>query len=269
MFEAGASFGIVGHQVDTFLFEPGSQRYLERLCSPDWFLGGSLAAGQSWSTGSGGSSGTGHSFDGSVAVKHTMGPWLIAGSFGVAGEWSHSNRIASLPTGTALLQSDPRALLVGGLLRGAYDFAFDGWYVRPYGDLAVYHSNMPNFAESGSSSYALNVHGSSNTNVEVSPMVEIGGRYAIDAADVLRPYAAIGISYLPNNSRTIGASLVGASAADGTFQTLIQSPTLLGDLDIGVQLYRSGGFEFKAEYTMQVGGSLLSMGGSARIAYHF
>lgn len=25
MFEAGASFGIVGHQVDTFLFEPGSQ----------------------------------------------------------------------------------------------------------------------------------------------------------------------------------------------------------------------------------------------------
>jgi hypothetical protein len=33
MFEAGASFGIVGHQVDTFLLEPGSQRYLGRLCS--------------------------------------------------------------------------------------------------------------------------------------------------------------------------------------------------------------------------------------------
>lgn len=32
-FEAGASFGIVDHQVDTFLFEPGSQRYLGRLCS--------------------------------------------------------------------------------------------------------------------------------------------------------------------------------------------------------------------------------------------
>jgi hypothetical protein len=33
MFEADASFGIVGHQVDTFLFEPGSRRYLGRLCS--------------------------------------------------------------------------------------------------------------------------------------------------------------------------------------------------------------------------------------------
>ncbi len=33
LFEGGATFGIVGHQVDTFLFEPGSDRYLGRLCS--------------------------------------------------------------------------------------------------------------------------------------------------------------------------------------------------------------------------------------------
>lgn len=33
MFESGATFGIVGHQVDTFLFEPGTDRYLGRLYS--------------------------------------------------------------------------------------------------------------------------------------------------------------------------------------------------------------------------------------------
>lgn len=33
MVERGATFGIVGHQVDTFLFEPGFDRYLGRLCS--------------------------------------------------------------------------------------------------------------------------------------------------------------------------------------------------------------------------------------------
>ena len=33
MVESGATFGIVGHQVDTFLFEPGTDRYLGRLCS--------------------------------------------------------------------------------------------------------------------------------------------------------------------------------------------------------------------------------------------
>lgn len=33
LFNGGSTFGIVGHQVDTFLFEPGSDRYLGRLCS--------------------------------------------------------------------------------------------------------------------------------------------------------------------------------------------------------------------------------------------
>jgi hypothetical protein len=31
-FEAGAGISVVGHQVDVFLFEPGSDRYLGRLC---------------------------------------------------------------------------------------------------------------------------------------------------------------------------------------------------------------------------------------------
>lgn len=33
LFEAGASFGVVGHQIDTFLFEPETNRYLGRLCA--------------------------------------------------------------------------------------------------------------------------------------------------------------------------------------------------------------------------------------------
>jgi hypothetical protein len=33
-YEAGAGVSIVGHQLDVFLFEPGSDRYLGRLC---WF----------------------------------------------------------------------------------------------------------------------------------------------------------------------------------------------------------------------------------------
>lgn len=32
-YEAGAGPGVVGHQVDVFLFEPGSDRYLGRLCA--------------------------------------------------------------------------------------------------------------------------------------------------------------------------------------------------------------------------------------------
>ena len=32
-YQAGTSIGVVGHQLDVFLFEPGSDRYLGRLCS--------------------------------------------------------------------------------------------------------------------------------------------------------------------------------------------------------------------------------------------
>lgn len=32
-YEAGAGMSVVGHQLDVFLFEPGSDRYLGRLCS--------------------------------------------------------------------------------------------------------------------------------------------------------------------------------------------------------------------------------------------
>jgi hypothetical protein len=44
---------------------------------------------------------------------------------------------------------------------------------------------------------------------------------------------------------------------------------MLGNFNAGLQFYRAGGFEVKAEYDLSVGSSFLSQGGSARIAYHF
>jgi hypothetical protein len=86
---------------------------------------------------------------------------------------------------------------------------------------------------------------------------------------MLRPFAAVGVSFLPDNTRTIDASFVGASSADGTFRSFLKSPSVLGDFDLGVQLYRAGGFEARAEYSVNVGGTFLSQSASARLAYHF
>jgi hypothetical protein len=100
-------------------------------------------------------------------------------------------------------------------------------------------------------------------------MVEFGGRAALDADTTLRPYVAVGISVLPDSTRYVDASFVGASPSEGTFRTYLTAPDLLGDVELGVQIYRAGGLEVKAEYTAQVGGSYLSQSGSARVAYHF
>jgi uncharacterized protein YhjY with autotransporter beta-barrel domain len=229
-----------GYQVASAAYRIGAQHEV----APDWYFGGSLAVGRSWAAANGASSGYGHTFDGSVALKHTMGPWLIGGSIALASGAFHSNRVVSVPaTGTlpavySVQQSDPSIFIAGARLRGAYEFTFADWYVRPYGDLDVVYTNSPGFQESGQLGAALNVRGTSKTSVVLSPMVEFGGRAVLDEQAVLRPYAAVGLSFLPNNTRYVDASFVGALPSDGTFRSFTRVP---GDFDFGLQLYRAGG----------------------------
>jgi len=260
-----------GYQVASTGYRIGGQHEI----APTWYLGGSIAAGQTWASANGGSSGYGQTFDGSVALKHTMGPWMIGGSVALASGAFHSNRVVSLPgVGTlpgvySVQKGNPSIFLAGARLRGAYEFTFTDWYVRPYGDLDVVYSNTPGFQESGSAGYALNVRGGSKTSVVLSQMVEIGGRITLDERTTLRPFVAVGVSFLPNNTRFVDASFVGALPSNGTFRSYAKSPGVLGSFDLGLQLYRDGMFEVKAEYGLKVGGSFISQTGSARVAYHF
>ena len=259
----------LGYHVASTSYRLGGQREI----APSWYLGGSFAVGQTWAstdgTASGSSSGNGQTYDGSIALKHTIGPWLFAGSIALADGQFRSNRFVNIPGEAASLQSNPTAFVVGGRLRAGYEFAFGDWYVRPYGDLDVIYSNLPGFQESGPSLVALNVHGGSKTTVGISPMVELGGRLDLDAKTTLRPFVAVGLSLFPDNDRSVDANFIGASAADGTFRSMLKSPDVLGNIEFGAQLYRAGGLELKAEYDANIGGSFLSQGASARLAYHF
>lgn len=255
----------LGYQVSAVTYRMGAQHEV----ASNWFLGGSLAAGQSWAAMDGGSSGKGQAFDGSVALKHTLGPWLFAVSSAVATGSYSNDRAINLPGTNALLKSDSSVFLAGARFRGAYELAFESWYVRPYGDFDVVYTNTPGFQELGQINYALNVHGASKTSAVISPMVEFGGRVNTDSGMVLRPYAAMGISFLPNSTRAIDARLVEASAADGTFRTYLKAPDILGNFEAGLQIYRQGGFEVKAEYGLKAGNAYLSQSGGARVAYHF
>ena len=237
----------------------------QQAIAQDWFLGGSLAAGQSWTTMDGGSKGNGHTFDGSVALKHTMGPWLFAGSVALANGAFQTNRLLSTPGLSAVLKSNQNSILVGGRLRAAYEFALEDWYVRPYADLDVTHLSTGSYQESGNSPFALSVRGSNHTGVALTPMVEVGLRRTLADGIILRPYVAAGFSYMPNNSRKISASFVTAQPGDGTFTNVISSSDLQADFAAGLQLYRAGGFEVRAEYALKAGFQT----GSARLAYHF
>ncbi|BCH32063.1 autotransporter [Mesorhizobium sp. L-8-10] len=256
---------VQGYDVTTTSYRIGGQYEV----APDWFLGGSFAYGTTSATMDGGSFGDGQTFDGSIALKHTAGPWLFAGSVALAQGSYDVSRQVNLPAFIAPLESDPSILLAGARLRAAYQFTFDDWYIRPYGDLDVVYSHMPGVQETGSPLYALDLGSSSRTNVALSMMVEFGGRVDLDPQTTLRPYAAFGVSYLPDNNRTIDGRFVNETVDSGTFTDFLEAPEVLGRIDLGLQLYSGNRFDVKAGYTADIGDSYLSQTASARVGFHF
>jgi hypothetical protein len=91
---------------------------------PEWFIGGALGTGSSWRQTDNDFSSVGQTFEGSLAVKHTMGPWLVAGGIAATTSATHMARLATGPT--PVVQSDSSVFHGVGDLRVTYDFAFDG-----------------------------------------------------------------------------------------------------------------------------------------------
>jgi uncharacterized protein YhjY with autotransporter beta-barrel domain len=109
--------------------------------SPSWFLGGSFTGGTTWTHDDNGGTGSGQVFAGSIALKHTIGPWLFAGSLAIGTNSKRFNSPDGMPGGS--LQSDTNAFFTGMRFRAAYDFAFGNWYVRPRADLDITYTHVP------------------------------------------------------------------------------------------------------------------------------
>jgi hypothetical protein len=232
--------------------------------APGWFLGGTLGAANQTTQGAA-TLGTGQSFDVAVALKYSQDALLLAGSAGFASNWS---RFSGTPG--ILSDVDVTNRIAQIHLRGAYDFAFDGWYVRPRLDLALAYRNMPGFQVMSQGTTVMSVGAFSQTNFSATPMVEIGGRLDVESTGMIfRPYAAVGASFLPGNTSTFNVQFAGPLAFMGSFQPYLQGPSVTANVEAGVQLYRSRGLEFRAEYGLIAGTSLLSQTAALRAAWHF
>lgn len=232
--------------------------------APGWFLGGTLGAANQITQGAA-TLGTGQSFDVAVALKYSQDALLLAGSAGFASAWSRFSGTAGIPSNV-----DVTNQTVQVHLRGAYDFAFDGWYVRPRLDLDLAHRNMPAFQVTSQGVTVMTVGAFSQTRFSATPMVEIGGRLDVEGTGMIfRPYAAVGASFLPGNTSTFSVQFAGPLAFMGGFQPYLQGPSVTANVEAGVQLYRSRGLEFRAEYGLIAGTSLLSQTAALRAAWHF
>lgn len=235
----------------------------QKEIASDWFLGGTLHADKSWMQ-SGLTASVGQSFDGSVALKHVMGPWLLGGVVALGTGASHSTRPA-FTGGT--MQGDSTLFMGSTRLRGAYEFAFSGWYARPRLDLDVSYENQPSHQEYGPDPTGLAVGGYQKVSLAISPALEFGGRVDMGSL-ILRPYVVAGPTFLPNNTRTIDIGFTGLPEL-GTLQMIAGGPSVLGTVEAGLQLYQAQAWEVKADYVLSVGDSYLSQTIGLRGAYHF
>lgn len=259
-----ASGGQAGYQIEDMTYNIGGQKEF----APDWFMGGSFTGGTNWSHDGGGGDGNGHTIDGSIALKHTLGPWLLAGALALGSTSSNLSSPSTSP-GAGNLRSDTNTFSAAGRLRVAYDFSFDGWYMRPRADLDVIYTHLPAFNLIGHYGLGAAMDSTDEVSPVLTPMMEFGGRYDVGVGLVMRPYIAAGISYYPNSSHGVAAHPLIDGNTLGTFDETYNTPSVVGNTDAGVQIYQVNGFEVKAEYDVSAANTFLSQSVSLRAAYHF
>jgi uncharacterized protein with beta-barrel porin domain len=232
-----AGTGYVGYTVGSDALRMG----LQKQVAPGWYVGGAFGAGRD-SVSATNSSSSGQTFDGSLAVKYLTGPWLFAGSVAFAdGSFSNfryfnGSVLPNAPLASGTLSSESSVFQGGARVRAAYEFAFANTYIRPYADLDLITTTSPSFSETGMSGAALAYGASRQTDFVASPMVEFGGRTDFANGLTLRAYADVGASFKSNDRWVTSASFIGASPADGQFQTSSTTAPVVGHVNLGAQL---------------------------------
>ena len=258
--------GVTRFTLNTSTWQIGGQKDI----GTGWFLGGSLAFENSrLSSADNLNSGNGQAGYGAVTVKYQTGPWLFAASaFGGAGEFNTS-RIITLPGFGAVAKGSPDTSNIGLLLRGSYTIGREEFYLRPSLSLSTIHVRTGAYRESGGGVLNLSVDSAAQTTAMLTPMLEIGGRIALDDGMLLRPFVTAGVSILSNDQWKQTGRLVSAPAGTSGFTTTVPMDQIVGRVSAGVQLYTGSAMDFRLQYEGEYGGNLTAHGGALVMSVKF
>lgn len=228
-----------------------------------WFLGGGLGTGVSSSQMPIGLTASGRTFDAAVAIKRIDGPLYLAGVVGLSTTTDQTNWAVTMPGGgTGVMTSGANTLNGGLLLRGAYQIALDPVYLRPRLDVGVGYISHSGLQESGPAT-AVTVDPYSKAGVQITPMLEFGGRADIGSV-ILRPYVAAGASFFPDNTLHLSGSVGGTPYSGDIYGT-----SAFANVEAGLQVYEVKSWEMKLEYRLTAADSYLDQSLGLRAAKHF
>ena len=258
--------GVTSYRLSSSTWQIGGQQAV----GAGWFVGGSLAYESSrLSSEDQLNSGKGQAGFAALTVKYQTGPWLFgAAAFGGAGQFDTA-RVITLPGFGAVAKGNPDTANLGLLLRASYTIGREEFYLRPTLSLSTIHVRTGAYQESGGGVLNLSVNSASQTTAMLTPMLEVGGRIALDDAMTLRPFVSAGVSVLSTDQWKQTGRLVSAPAGVGGFSTAVPFDRVVGRVSAGVQLYTGGMLDVRLLYEGEYGGSVTAHGGSLVMSLNF
>ncbi|MCD0502732.1 autotransporter outer membrane beta-barrel domain-containing protein, partial [Bordetella petrii] len=258
------SDGAAGFTSNGTTYQVGAQKQV----APHWFVGVSAAYQNDSIRGDGGRVGSkGDSGFMGVALKHEIGPWLLAaGLSGSYGSYDTERQIGVDGFGRTA-SSDPDVYGGAARLRVARTFAFPSFYLKPYMDVDAIYARMPGYQEKGSG-LALKVDGSDQFTFAFSPTLEVGGRVELDGA-TLRPFAYVGATFLSDDEWKTRARFAGAPDGARGFQTSLPMDDAVARVGAGLQISSKAGVDVRLQYQGEFSGKTSSNSGFLKVGVPF
>jgi uncharacterized protein with beta-barrel porin domain len=255
-----------GYSGKTVGFGFGGQKEIFK----DWFLGASVSYDNSsytYSTNLESGNLTGAA--GALALKHQMGALQLGASVAYGHSWSDNTRIVQLGNLPATRNSSsPDGNYVAAQIRGAYEFMFSKWYVRPVLDVGVLGLMRDGYTESSPVGLALKVDAMNQSLFYVMPSVDFGMRWDVSKNLLLRPFANIGYTKLTSSDITAKSRLA-VMPVSQSFET--KAPTLdnMARFTLGVELLKDNELEVKIQYNLNSNNQYTDQGGALKLGYYF
>lgn len=169
-------------------------------------------------------------------IKYQSGPVLmaLAGSIGTGGV--DIARPINFGGFNATARSSFDVDHVGATFHAAYLMDRSAWYAKPFIDVNVTHIERDAARETGGGAANLNVAGSDETYVSVTPALELGTTIERGDGRAIRPYVRAGVTVYSDTDQSLSARFAGAPAAAGSFTTRSEFDDIFADIEAGVTL---------------------------------
>ncbi|MGE4341329.1 MAG: autotransporter domain-containing protein, partial [Pigmentiphaga sp.] len=259
----------LGYEAHNTVLRAGVQRDLGN----DWHVGATLGAQVNRLEADGYDS-KGNTVDAAVAVRRDLGRLSMTGAVGVAyGRFDNtrSPQLGRFGDATGLTQSyesRSRLTIVSGRASASYTFGDDDGYVKPALAVDVMAVRTPGVTESDGP-LALSTSRVNDVIVAVTPKVEVGKRFHLNATTSARAYASGGVSWLPDNTRSSQNRLRHAASGTPSFESRSDGPAAVARLNLGVQVWQKENLQFSVEAQLESGRDYRSYGVSARLQRRF